>query len=52
MHFTHPTKSTADYKKDWNGCRVKLNQAGMAQGYGQKQFMQECMEGEGWTRED
>lgn len=52
MRFTHPTKdSQGDFKRDWNDCRVKANQAGAMTQYGPtKQFMQECMEGQGWTR--
>lgn len=50
MAFTKPGASDAEYSRDWNDCRVKANQAGETGVIPWRNFMQECMEGQGWTR--
>lgn len=53
MKFTHPSKT--NFKLDWVNCQVKMGQANISgAGYGvhQREFMQQCMEAEGWTREE
>lgn len=54
MHFVHPTKNEADFKHDFTDCQVKLNQAGYGKemGFVQNRFLQNCLEGEGWQRDN
>lgn len=49
--YTKPGATKADWQRDKNDCTVKLNQAGLANNSWQRsQFLQECIEGQGWTR--
>jgi hypothetical protein len=55
MKFSHPSKDpNAGFKQDWTNCQVKMGQANVSSagwGMNQRAFLQQCMEGEGWTRE-
>lgn len=55
MKFDKENATDRDLKKDWNDCLVKAGQAGFRGGdifanMRRKDFMQQCMEGGGWTR--
>lgn len=46
MHFTRPDYTEAGFQKDWTNCQAKAGQAGLA---GNRDFLRNCMVGEGWT---
>jgi hypothetical protein len=54
MHFAKDGAGQKEVTRDWNDCRVKMGQSGVAQQgiVFQRSFMQECMEGQGWVRTD